>query len=103
MPTIYSRSNPSPLLFLDFFTDDLEGEYFNRWERCIQSWIESEIDDFLRREASSTLNNMAITLRSLRETLQGMTSVNSTDDMALYGNDQFELRLDADSIKTMVE
>merc|ERR1712012_344921 len=67
----------------DFFVGDLEGVYFDRWRKCI-SWIQHEIDATWQRDAASNLHTMATTLRALQETLEGMTSVDSAEDMLLY-------------------
>jgi len=86
----------------DFFGDDLEGIYFSRWEKCIKSWIQNAIDESLKRDAAANLFSMATTLRRLRETLEGMTSVDSADDWLLYGPDTLELKVLADVIEAKV-
>ena len=89
-------------LFLDFFGGDLEGVYFDRWKRCIVSWIRSEIDAAFQREASSNLNTMTIALKRLNETLEGMTSVDSEDDYDRYNQYQQTIKMSADDVKELV-
>ena len=89
-------------LFLDFFVGDLEGVYFDRWRKCIISWIQHEIDATWQRDAASNLQTMTRTLRALQETLEGMTSVDSAEDMLLYTHYQDTLSDRADDIKASV-
>jgi len=87
----------------DFFGGDLEEVYFDRWKRCIVSWIRSEIDAAFQREASSNLNTMTIALKRLNETLEEMTSVDSEDDFHRYNQFQDDIRTDANDVKELVD
>ena len=66
------------------------------------SWIDTEIDASIQREAQSILGTMADLSQKMRETMDQVTEINDQEGWLLYGPDQFEMRVAADMIKALV-